>query len=149
MARQFAETIRAIRATLGLKQAELAAEASISRQALAAIESGIYLPNVAIAVRLAKAIGLTVEELFGPGEQDIKHQFNARWKDPPAGAVNQRRVVLARVRGKMVALALPAAHLTLPASSGVCLKHTGGGARVATPLLHNEIDAKQTLIRYR
>ncbi len=62
---KFSERIRAIRAGRGLTQAELAAEAGISRQALAAIERGAYLPNVAVGMRLARVVGLTVEELFG------------------------------------------------------------------------------------
>jgi DNA-binding XRE family transcriptional regulator len=47
MASRLANGIRAVRVKRGLTQAELAAEAGISRQAFAAIESGAYLPNVA------------------------------------------------------------------------------------------------------
>ena len=51
-------------------QAELARRAGLSRQALSAIEAGRYLPNTAVALRLAQALG-TVEqgagEAAGPG----------------------------------------------------------------------------------
>ena len=51
------------RAVLSLPQAALAAEAGISRQALSAIESGT-IPSTTVALRLARALGCRVEDLF-------------------------------------------------------------------------------------
>jgi DNA-binding XRE family transcriptional regulator len=76
--RAFSETVRRARGLRGLTQTELATQAGISRQALAAIEAGSYLPNVAIAVRLARVIGITVEELFGDADEDREHCIDAR-----------------------------------------------------------------------
>jgi putative molybdopterin biosynthesis protein len=135
------ETIRALRTSRGLTQARLAADAGISRQAVAAIESGAYLPNVAIAIRLARVVGTTVEELFEEADPDRERQIQALWKKSPTISANQKRVVLARVQSKMVAVALPSARLTLPVSSGVCIKHFGGRVQIATPLAGNHIDA--------
>jgi molybdate-binding protein/DNA-binding XRE family transcriptional regulator len=50
----------------GLTQQDLARKVGATRQALHAIETGRYLPNVALAVRLAKALGCRVEDLFAP-----------------------------------------------------------------------------------
>jgi molybdate-binding protein/DNA-binding XRE family transcriptional regulator len=50
----------------GLTQQDLARKVGATRQALHAIETGRYLPNVALAVRLARALGCTVEDLFAP-----------------------------------------------------------------------------------
>lgn len=138
---RFNRAIRAVRSKLGLTQAQFAEQAGISRQALAAIESGTYLPNVAVAVRIARVAGKTVEELFGERDENFEHQVDASFKKLPAASADRRRVVLARVRGKLAALALPGACLTLPISSGVCLKQTSSEARVATSLLDSEIDA--------
>jgi molybdate-binding protein/DNA-binding XRE family transcriptional regulator len=137
---KLAKTIRAVRTSRGLTQAQFAGQAGISRQALAAIESGAYLPNVAVAVKLARLAGKSVEELFGEVEES-EHRIDARWKRSPRTTVDRTRVVLARVNGKMVAMARPSASLTLPVSSGVCLKHTGSGAQVVTSMLDSEIDA--------
>ncbi len=57
--------LRRARIEKGLGQSEFARQAAISRQALSAIESGAYQPSVAIALRLAKALGQSVEALFG------------------------------------------------------------------------------------
>jgi molybdopterin molybdotransferase/putative molybdopterin biosynthesis protein len=137
----FSKTIRRTRALRGWTQAELATHAGISRQAVAAIESGAYLPNVAIAVRLARVIGISVEELFGDADEDYEQRINASWKKSPAATANRKQAVLARVGGKIVALAQPSVYLTLPVSSGVRIKSAGIRTRISTRLLDNEIDA--------
>ena len=84
----------------GLTQAELAARASVSRQLVAAVEAGRHAPAVDAALRLARALGGTVEELFGAS--------------PPAavGAVADRLddgtlVRVGRVGDALVAAELP------------------------------------------
>jgi molybdate-binding protein/DNA-binding XRE family transcriptional regulator len=58
--------VRDRRLARGLAQGELARAAGITRQALHAIETDRYLPNVAVAVRLARALGCPIEDLFAP-----------------------------------------------------------------------------------
>jgi len=47
-----------------LSAARLAAMAGISRQTVYALEAGVYVPNTALALRLAAALSVTVEEIF-------------------------------------------------------------------------------------
>jgi DNA-binding XRE family transcriptional regulator len=54
--------VRQLRISRRLTQAEFARRADISRQAVAAIEAGAYLPNVNVALKVARAFGTTVEE---------------------------------------------------------------------------------------
>src|SRR5271154_3697480 len=138
---RFGEMIRRTRTLRGVTQAELARRVGISRQAVSAIESGTYLPNVAIAVRLARVIDVTIEKLLGDSDEDHTQRVDACWKDSPVATANLKRAVLARVGGKIVAIAQPSAYLTLPVSSGVCVKSAGTRARISTRLLDNEIDA--------
>jgi len=56
--------VRAARIERRLSQAELADAAGLTRQAIYAIESSHYLPNVATALRLARTLDRRVEELF-------------------------------------------------------------------------------------
>jgi len=142
---KISERIRQIRRSRGLTQAELAARAHISRQAVAAIESGVYLPNVAIAVKLARAIGSTVEEIFGDADEDYEQRVNAWLKKSPSITTDRARVVLARIGGRIIAVAEPTAHLTLPVSSGVRVKTSGGRAHITTRLLESEIDSTLVL----
>lgn len=50
----------------GWSQAELAARAAVSRTAVSAIEARRLVPSVAAAMSLARVLGTTVEDLFGP-----------------------------------------------------------------------------------
>lgn len=47
-----------------MTQAELAELVSVSRQTIIAVEQGDYAPSVYLALRIARALGATVEELF-------------------------------------------------------------------------------------
>src|ERR1022692_5142694 len=57
--------LRERRLDSGLTQAELAARAGVSRQLVAAVEAGRHAPAVDAALGLARALGTSVEQLFG------------------------------------------------------------------------------------
>ncbi len=59
-----ANAVRRHRQLAGLTQAQLALECAVSRQTVVAIEAGDYAPSVYLALRLAGALGATVEDLF-------------------------------------------------------------------------------------
>lgn len=61
---QFTNRLRSVRAKLGLSQGELAARAGVTRQAVSAIESNLYLPTTVVALRLASVLACQVEDLF-------------------------------------------------------------------------------------
>ena len=48
----------------GMTQEQLAKDVGVTRQTIISLERGKYNPSVALALRLAKALGATVEELF-------------------------------------------------------------------------------------
>src|ERR1700761_7251980 len=60
--------LRLARQTRGFSQQQLASMAGVTRQAVSAGESGHSAPSLRVALALAQALGLSVEELFGPGE---------------------------------------------------------------------------------
>ncbi len=127
----------------GLTQTELARRAGISRQALGAIESGAYHPGVAIAIRLARELGESVETLFGESGDETSTLVEANWFDDlrHRNPTAPSRVSLARVRGKVVAVARPAAHLTLVPAAGVLQRARRHRVDVCTFLLPSEIDS--------
>lgn len=63
--------VREQRVRLGLGQAELAERAGVPRQTVGAIESGRHSPSVDAALRLAGALGVSVETLFSVGEVPV------------------------------------------------------------------------------
>jgi putative molybdopterin biosynthesis protein len=137
------EPVRIARETRGLTQLELARRAGISRQALGAIESGTYQPGVAVAIALARELGQSVETLFGAAEQDESSRIEADWSGPEAfgNAVLPCRVALARVGGKVVAIAQPAAHLMLSPATGMLDRARRKRAEVETFRTTEEIDS--------
>ena len=96
--------LRLARQARGLSQQQLAGVAGVTRQAVSAVESGHSDPSLRVALGLARALGMTVEELFGPG--DPGDPVLAR----PVAAVNGpgSRVALATVGDTFVALPLQA-----------------------------------------
>ena len=52
------------RARLGVNQQEMGALAGVSRQTISQIERGDYSPSVTLALKIAKILNATVEDLF-------------------------------------------------------------------------------------
>jgi putative transcriptional regulator len=58
--------VRVARTANGYTQESLAAAVGITRQTVISIESGDYAPSVVLAIRIARCVHATVEELWGP-----------------------------------------------------------------------------------
>ncbi len=96
--------LRLARQARGLSQQQLAGVAGVTRQAVSAVESGHSDPSLRVALALARALGMTIEELFGPG--DLGDPVLARPVAPVNGPGS--RVALATVGDTFVALPLHA-----------------------------------------
>src|ERR1700744_4333218 len=57
-------SLATLRKARGISAADLATHAGVTRQAIYAIEAGTYVPNTTVALRLARALETTVENLF-------------------------------------------------------------------------------------
>jgi putative transcriptional regulator len=64
MTEQLKTTMKVQRAKLDLTQAGLAERAGITRKSINAIETGAMVPSTILALKLARTLGVTVEELF-------------------------------------------------------------------------------------
>lgn len=92
--------LKAIRTRLGLSQQDLATVAGIARQTIGGIEAERYAPSAQVALRLAKALGCRVEEIFWLEEE------GTRLEAVPADGMPRSaplRVTLAQVEGRWVA----------------------------------------------
>ena len=52
------------RARLGLTQAELAERVAVSRKTINTVENGVFVPSTTLALKLARALGCRVEDVF-------------------------------------------------------------------------------------
>jgi len=63
--------LREERTRLGLTQAQLAELIGVSRKTINTVENGVFVPSTVLALRLAGALGSSVERLFqlrSPGD---------------------------------------------------------------------------------
>jgi putative molybdopterin biosynthesis protein len=117
--------LRHARQARGFSQQQLAGMAGVSRQAVSAVESGRSDPSLRAALALARALGLSVEEVFGPG---TPVPVVSTRPVAPLGEAGSR-VALAPVGDTFVALPLAGAAVTragfVPASG--LAEGTGAG----------------------
>jgi putative molybdopterin biosynthesis protein len=66
-----------LRQIRGLSAVQLAAMVEVSRQTIYAIEAGTYVPNTTVALKLARALDTTVEDLFGLSTHEPVPYFRA------------------------------------------------------------------------
>lgn len=64
MAEGLTNRLREERTRLNLTQAELAEMVQVSRKTINTVENGVFIPSTVLAIRLARALGTTVEKLF-------------------------------------------------------------------------------------
>jgi len=100
--------LRSARQARGFSQYQLARMAQVSRQAISAVEAGLSDPSLRVALTLARALGLTVEELFGPAMPEAA--VPVRPLAPVGG--DGSRVSLAPVGDDFVAMPLSGATVT-------------------------------------
>jgi putative transcriptional regulator len=64
MAERLANRLKDRRTELGLTQAELAEKVGVTRKTVNTVENGVYTPSATLAIKLARELGLSVEQLF-------------------------------------------------------------------------------------
>ena len=64
MAERLANRIKERRTELGLTQAELAEQVGVTRKTVNTVENGVFSPSALLAIKLADALKVSVEQLF-------------------------------------------------------------------------------------
>jgi putative molybdopterin biosynthesis protein len=125
--------LRLARQARGYSQQQLAGMAGISRQAVSAVEAGHSDPSLRVALALARALGSTVEQMFGPVAPPPPVQARPVAPLGPIGG----RVALAPIGDAFVALPLSGSSATragfLPAG-GMAGPELGGPELAETEL---------------
>lgn len=94
--------LKSFRQAKGYSQQQLAGFVKVKRQAIYDIESGKYMPNTALALRLAKHLGCKVEDLFTESDQDAIQPITL----PEGRAQANTRIVAAKIRNRLVGFPL-------------------------------------------
>jgi putative transcriptional regulator len=61
---RLANRIKSEREKAALTQAALAEMVGVSRKTINTVENGVFTPSATLAIKLAQALGLSVEQLF-------------------------------------------------------------------------------------
>jgi putative transcriptional regulator len=64
MPERLANRLKVRRGELGMTQAELAERVGVTRKTVNTVENGVFVPSTPLAIKLAEALGLSVEQLF-------------------------------------------------------------------------------------
>lgn len=64
MADGMTNRLRELRAERDLTQAALAERVGVSRKTINTVENGVFVPSALLALKLARALGCTVEAVF-------------------------------------------------------------------------------------
>ena len=64
MAESLSNRLRDLRAERDLTQAALAELVGVSRKTVNTVENGVFVPSTLLALKLARALGRPVEEIF-------------------------------------------------------------------------------------
>lgn len=109
-----------IRKRRGMAMSYLADKAGITRQAVHAIETGEYVPNTQVALRLARALEVTVDDLFSlpQGLEKTPESLSADYvSDAPARKGQPVRIC--KVGSRWVSIPVSASPYYLPEADGV------------------------------
>jgi molybdate-binding protein/DNA-binding XRE family transcriptional regulator len=120
--------LSAMRKKRGLGAAEVASAVGISRQTVYAIEAGSYVPNTLVALRLARLLEVTVEDLFlleadTPPPADIREALFLPGDEQGAGDLLQ----LCQVDDQLIAVRPSLVQWTLPNADASCCDELSEG----------------------
>ena len=63
--------LKKLRKEAGFTQAELASQVSVSRKTINTVENGVFIPSTILALKLAKVLKVSLEEVF-----QLRSSFN-------------------------------------------------------------------------
>ena len=123
--------LESVRKARGLSAADLARRVGVTRQTIHAIESGAFVPNTTVSLRLSAVLGVRVEDLFAiyepPETEILKAEFLSGSSE---GLLAGPLVRMGRVNGRLVAVPAPAFPAYLPAADGFASHVSGARAAV-------------------
>ncbi len=138
----------ALRQKRGIPAARLAKSAGVTRQTIYAMEAGSYIPNTAVALRLAKALDAKVEDLFAlPDEAPV---VEARTEQAilltgSAAPAPGQPVELARVDKRLLASVPSPMPWYFPASDAV-ISAKPQGAKASVQIFDAEEDFRNRIL---
>jgi putative molybdopterin biosynthesis protein len=146
---QVENNLAQIREQRGLAAAHLAKIVGVSRQTIYAIEAGDYVPNTAVALKLARALEVNVEDLFklpedAPGREPRMEQAVLL---PGSGAPQPGQPVqLCRIAKHLVASVPSPVRWYFPASDAVVARAAANEAKAYVQVFDQAADFRNRIL---
>ena len=115
--------LQELRRKRGLSAADLARRVGVSRQTIYSIEDGSFVPNTTVSLQLARALDVSVEEMFFIEEEKVTEPIRAdllRGEQVTEGQL----VRFCRVRERLVAVPVSSVPAYLPPADGTVESRT-------------------------
>ncbi len=125
--------LREFRTLRAVSAAELARLAGVSRQTIYAIEDGSFVPNTTVSLQLARALNVTVEELFSLAEEQPAESIEAQLLAADEAVEEGQLVRVCRVNDQFAAVPVSATPAYLPAADGVIEWRKKSAVSIKTP----------------
>ena len=123
--------LKVMRVRRGIGAADLAARVGIARQTIYAIEAGSFVPNTIVALQLAQALDVSVEELFEVRQEasSTPPSVGADLLDESIAVSDGVPVRLCRVGKRLIAAPIQLGPSWLPGPNGVIAGRRPGSIR--------------------
>jgi molybdopterin molybdotransferase/putative molybdopterin biosynthesis protein len=143
---QIHNRLQQLRKTRGIAAAELARRVGVSRQTIYAIEDGSFVPNTTIALHLAQALDVRVEDIFVLDSQSAPETLDTELLTANPQAMQEGQLVrLCRVNERLIAIPVPSVPAYLPAADGII--EVKSNAKVSVrPAIDIPEDGKRLLV---
>ena len=138
-----------LRRKRGISAIQLASAVGVSRQTVYAMEAGTYVPNTAVALRLARALDTTVEELFSLAEDAPESRLRSELSTLLPGAETPKMgqaVQLCRVDKRLMAAAPSPLPWYFPASDAVVSEKPGPAGKTRVQIFQAEGDFSNRIL---
>jgi molybdate-binding protein/DNA-binding XRE family transcriptional regulator len=110
-----------LRLKRGIAASRLAAEIGIGRQTIYAIEAGSYVPNTTVSLRLARILGVAVEDIFQIAEQTSPRVMEAIFLGDLELALPRNPLRLCNVSGQVIAVTADSGNWGLAPTDAILL----------------------------
>lgn len=137
-----------IRGQRGISASEVAKRAGVSRQTIYAIEAGDYVPNTALALKLAQILEVRVEDLFQLSDETAKVPGPIRVDllGGKEGLRNGQPVQLCRVGKRTVGVPAVPQPLMLPVADGILVQPPHGARSAEVQVFETLADSAKRLL---
>jgi putative molybdopterin biosynthesis protein len=141
--------LAALRQKRGLSAAGLAKMTGVSRQTIYAMEAGTYVPNTAVALRLARELEVAVESLFTLTDSSTAPELRTEQAlllpgSDPAGP--GQPVQLCRVDQRLMAATPSAVPWYFPASDAIVTGEPLDGGKTKVQVCHPDRDFRNCIL---